>query len=173
MLRHDLDGIVQVAGFEDEYATQLFFSLSEWSISDGYSAVLEPQRGGISCALERFAAQKVTMLSKLIVVSEALIHESVSLAFGHRVPFLLVHVSKAYVFHAVLLSVAADFMSAAVLYRIAFFQLVYRRTFERVIFPVLHKPLSHGVVQDIQDLCFDFFILAKNMIIEVFLPMHR
>jgi hypothetical protein len=49
--------------------------------------------------LEGFPSDKVTVLSQHVVVGEALIHQGVSRAFGHRVPILLVKISKAYVFH--------------------------------------------------------------------------
>jgi hypothetical protein len=49
--------------------------------------------------LERFPTNKVTVLSQHVVVGEALIDQRVLLAFGHRLPHLLVKVSKADVLH--------------------------------------------------------------------------
>jgi hypothetical protein len=49
--------------------------------------------------LERFAANNVTVLAQHVVVIEALIEEGVFLALGHRLPIVLVKVSKTDVFH--------------------------------------------------------------------------
>jgi hypothetical protein len=49
----------------------------------------------------------VTVLRQQIIVSEAIVHESVLLALGHRLPLLLVKVCKADVFDAFLLLLVA------------------------------------------------------------------
>src|SRR5918999_458752 len=103
VLRHQLDGVIQVPGFEHEDSAQLLFRLGIRAIGEGHLAVLPPQGGGVPSALERFPTHKVTALSKHVVVGEALVHHGVPLAFGHRLPLLLVVVSKAYVFHNFLL----------------------------------------------------------------------
>src|SRR5439155_4005216 len=100
VLRHQLDGVVQVSRFEHEDPAQLLFRLGIRAIGDEHLAVLPSQCGGIPRGLERFAANKVTVLSKQIFVGEALIYEGVQLAFGHRLPVLFVKVSKADVFHS-------------------------------------------------------------------------
>src|SRR5258706_7366556 len=99
MLGHQLDGMVQVPRLQNEYPAELLFRLGIRAVGDRDFPVVEPQGGGAPRALERFAAGKVTVLFKQIVVGEALVHHGVQLVFGHRLPNLLVDVSQADVFH--------------------------------------------------------------------------
>jgi hypothetical protein len=95
VIRHQLDGVVQVRGFEP---AQLLFRLGIGAIGDCHVAVLPSQGGGFSSALEHFATHKVTPLSKHAVVGKALVHQSATLTLGHGVPRFLVKVSKANIF---------------------------------------------------------------------------
>jgi hypothetical protein len=58
--------------------------------------------GGVPGTLQRFSTCEVTILSKHVIVGEALIHQGVPLVLGHCFPFLLIQVSKADVFHSFL-----------------------------------------------------------------------
>ena len=62
VLRHQLDGVVQVPGFEHEDSAQLLFRLGIRAIGDGHLVVLPSQGGRVPSALERFPANKVTLL---------------------------------------------------------------------------------------------------------------
>jgi hypothetical protein len=99
VLRHQLDGVVQVLGFEHEDPAQLLLRLGIRAIGDGHLAVLPAKRGGVPIALERFPTKKVTIFSQQVVVGEAFIDQGVLLAFGNGVPLFLVTVSKADVFY--------------------------------------------------------------------------
>jgi hypothetical protein len=83
---------------------QLLFRLGIRAIGNRHLAVFPSQGDGVPGALERFPTNKVTVLPQLVIVLEALVQKGVFLAFGHRLPLLLVKVSKADVFHDFLLS---------------------------------------------------------------------
>jgi hypothetical protein len=57
VLRHQLDGVGQVRGLEDQDAPQLPFRLGKGAVGDGHLAVPVPQRGGVPGALERLPRQ--------------------------------------------------------------------------------------------------------------------
>src|SRR5215475_11922794 len=91
--------MVQVLGFKQEDPAQLLFRLGIRAIGDGHLAILPSQGGGVSSALERFSANKMTVLPKHVVIGEALVDQGVALAFGHCFPLFLFQIPKAYVFH--------------------------------------------------------------------------
>jgi hypothetical protein len=86
MLRHQLDGVVQVPGFEDEEAGQLLFGLRVGTISDRDFSALKPQRSGGLSALEPFSPNDVPVFPKQLVVGEELFHGGFPFAFGHCFP---------------------------------------------------------------------------------------
>jgi len=95
--------MVQVVRLEQKDSTQLLFRFGEWTIGNDHSAVLKSQRCGVTRRIERFPADKVTVLPEHVVIGEALIQKAAPFLFGHRFQLLLIHVPKAYVFHNLLL----------------------------------------------------------------------
>lgn len=83
-LRHQLDGVVQILGFEHAESTQLLFRLGIRAIGNEHHAVSPSQGDGVASALERFAANNVALLPQQIIVSEAPVQEGVLLALRHR-----------------------------------------------------------------------------------------
>ena len=102
VLRHQLDGVVQIPGFEDEKTGQLFLRLRIRTICDGHFSVLKPHGSGVLSALEPFPANDMAALPKLLVVGEKLFHGSFPLAFGHCFPIDRTQVRQTYVFHSFL-----------------------------------------------------------------------
>jgi hypothetical protein len=100
---HQLDGLVEIPCFEYHEAAQLFFCFGKRPVGDGHLAVSVSKGGRTPGTLKRIPANKVTILLQHVVVGETHVNEFVSLAFGHGVPFFLVNVSKANVFHDSLL----------------------------------------------------------------------
>src|SRR5215472_10578477 len=94
VLRHQLDGVVQVRGREHQDAAQLLFRLGIRTIGDGHLAMLPSQGGSALSGVETFPASTVTVLPQHVIVGEACVHLCVPLAVGQRVPLLLIQVSK-------------------------------------------------------------------------------
>ena len=68
---HDLDGVIQVAGFEDEDAADLFLRFRVRAVGDGNLAVRPSQGCGGFRALQGFTAREVPIRPQLVVVGEA------------------------------------------------------------------------------------------------------
>jgi hypothetical protein len=75
MLAHQLNGVIQVPGFQKQNATELFLGLGERAIRDSDFSILETQGRGIPGRLERFSPQKMPTAAKLVVVSKTLIEK--------------------------------------------------------------------------------------------------
>jgi hypothetical protein len=63
VVRHQLDGVVQVVGFEHQNTAELFFGLGIRPIGDRHLAVLSILKSRHSGALERFPASKMAVSS--------------------------------------------------------------------------------------------------------------
>src|SRR5262245_51368333 len=75
VFRHELDGVIEVPGFEHKNAAQLLLGLGVRSVDNGGFAVFPAERGGATSALERFAPRKGALLLQYLIVGEAGIHE--------------------------------------------------------------------------------------------------
>jgi hypothetical protein len=104
VLRHELDGVFHVSGFEHTETAQLFLGLGEGAVGHDYLAPFLSQRlGGASTSKRLPAFEPVPVLHKLIVIGEALGDHGLALGVGYGVPLFLVGVSQTGEFHDFLL----------------------------------------------------------------------
>ncbi len=76
VFRHQRDGVVQVAGFQQQNAAERFLGLHKRTIGDLDLAILHPQRDCVTGGIERFSPQEMPASPKDIVVGKTFLHHS-------------------------------------------------------------------------------------------------
>jgi hypothetical protein len=95
MFGQELNGVIEVAGFEKEYPPKVFLGLGIGAIGDSHFAATMSQGGGPARRVERLATDKVSATAQFVVVGYALGHERLLLRRGHSLPVVLIHISQA------------------------------------------------------------------------------
>src|SRR5215472_14129088 len=94
--------MVQILGLKNQDSSQLLLRFSIWPVGNRYLAALEPDGSCVPTPPERFTPQKVTALPQHVVICEASLDESLTLAIRHSAPPVFIQVSKAQVSHGFL-----------------------------------------------------------------------
>src|SRR5262245_11368152 len=84
VLRHELDGVLEIARFEYQDSPQLLLGLREGTVDGRYLAVAKAQGDRGARRLQGLASGEMAVAAQLLVVSEAAVDEGVPLALGHR-----------------------------------------------------------------------------------------
>jgi hypothetical protein len=93
VLRHELDRVIQIVGFQDQDAAELLLGFGVGAVGHRDFAILPTQRDGRRGILQRFAAREVPALAEHVVVREALLHHRVALSVSQRFPLAGLNVS--------------------------------------------------------------------------------
>src|SRR3954471_13182257 len=99
MLRHELCGVVQIASFKDENATELHLGFCIGTVRSRDFAVLPVQSQGGLRRLKGFSTSPVTAGAKMVVIFKSCVEHGVSLAVSHAIEFAFVVVAKTEIFH--------------------------------------------------------------------------
>jgi hypothetical protein len=80
-----LNGVIQVAGFDQDESEQLFRRLGEWPVGDEPLAVSNPHGLRGLDALEGRRDEVVTALAEHVVVGEGLVDQTLHFALGQSI----------------------------------------------------------------------------------------
>src|SRR3982074_3170467 len=103
MLRDKLNGMIEVAGFQDLNAAKVFLGFRIGAISRRDFAVFPVQGQRGLGRLKRYFGNKMSVGAQMVVVLKAFVERCVSLVLGHPFEFSWRDVSQADVFHRFLL----------------------------------------------------------------------
>jgi hypothetical protein len=76
LFRHQSDRVVQIAGFQEQDATESFLGFRKRTIGDFDRATFHPQSDRVARGIKRFSTQEMSAPAKFIVIGEALLHHS-------------------------------------------------------------------------------------------------
>jgi hypothetical protein len=99
MFRYQLDGVIEVARFEDKDSAQHLPGFGVGAIRDRYFAVLPAQSPGGFGGLKGLAGGEMSVVAQHVVVDEALVQHGVAFGFRHSFKLVRRDVSKADEFH--------------------------------------------------------------------------
>src|SRR5262249_10220408 len=99
MLRHQLNGMIEVPRLEDENAAELFLGFRIGAVGRHDSAVLPVQGHRGLRRLKRYFGDKMSVGAQMVVVLEAFVEYGVLLVLGHPFERSRLEVTQTHVFH--------------------------------------------------------------------------
>src|SRR6185312_13214368 len=106
--RGELDGLVEVAGFDQQEAGQIFFGFGEWPIGRGHLAVADADGHGFVGRLQRLRVDEMAALPQLLVVIDRRIGQGDALGLGEGIHLLRIDVDKTGILHRKILLLTED-----------------------------------------------------------------